>query len=61
MASAITIVGITLLIVYGLTKVLNFYGVGINVYGSYLAFYLFIMISAIVLPRDYVKIKSTYN
>lgn len=61
MASAITIVGITLLIVYGLTKVLNFYGVGINVYGSYLAFYVFIMISALVLPRDYFKIKSSYD
>ena len=42
--SAITVVGITLLLVYGLTKILDFYGIGINVYGSYLAFYIFIMI-----------------
>jgi hypothetical protein len=58
--SAITIVGVTLLLVYGLTKILDFYGVGINVYGSYLAFYIFIMITALVLPREYVRIKSTH-
>jgi hypothetical protein len=58
--SAITVVGVTLLLVYGLTKILDFYGVGINVYGSYLAFYIFIMITALVLPREYVRIKSTH-
>ena len=59
--AAITVVGIALLIIYGLTKVLNFYGVDISVYGSYLAFYIFIMISALVLPREYVRIKSTHE
>lgn len=59
--AAITVVGITLLLVYGLTTILNFYGIGINVYGSYLAFYIFIMISALVLPREYVRIKSTHE
>ena len=59
--SAITVVGITLLLVYGLTKILDFYGIGINVYGSYLAFYIFILISALVLPREYVRIKSTHE
>jgi hypothetical protein len=58
--SAITVVGVTLLLVYGLTKILDFYGVGINIYGSYLAFYIFIMITALVLPREYVRIKSTH-
>jgi hypothetical protein len=59
--SAITVVGITLLLVYGLTKTLDFYGIGINVYGSYLAFYIFILISELVLPREYVRIKSTHE
>jgi hypothetical protein len=45
------------LLVYGFTRILEFYGVGINVYGSYIAFYLFILISSFVLPRDYVKLK----
>ena len=58
--AAVTVVGITLLIIYGLTKVLNFYGIDSSIYGSYLAFYIFIMISALVLPREYVRIKSTH-
>jgi len=56
--SKITTIGITILIVYGLTKILNFYGVGVNVYGSYLAFYLFLLISTLVLPTDYPRIKT---
>ena len=55
--SAITVVGITLLLVFTLMKILDFYDVGINVYGSYLAFYIFIMISALVLPREYIRLK----
>lgn len=52
----ITTLGISLLLVYGLSKILDFYGIGVNVYGSYMAFYLFILISAFVLPRHYRKI-----
>lgn len=47
MIGAFTIFG------YGLSKLLDFYGIGINVYGSYMAFYTFIFISAFVLPRKY--------
>lgn len=54
--SMITIIGITLLLIYGITKILDFYGIGINVYGSYIAFYLFLLITSFVLPRDYTKI-----
>jgi len=57
-SSIITMVGFALLIFYGATRILEFYGIGINIYGSYFAFYLFILISAIVLPREYPKIKS---
>lgn len=53
----ITILGIATLLVYGLTRLLEFYGVGINVYGSYIAFYIFMLISAFILPREYTKIK----
>lgn len=53
----ITTLGISILLVYGLTKILEFYGIGINVYGSYIAFYFFILISAFVLPREYYKLK----
>ena len=55
-SSMITTLGISILLVYGITKILEFYGVGINVYGSYIAFYFFILISSFILPRDYVRI-----
>ena len=56
-SSIITTLGISIVLVYGLTRILEFYGIGINVYGSYIAFYLFILITSFVLPREYPKIK----
>jgi len=58
-SSIITTLGMSILLVYGLTRILEFYGIGINVYGSYIAFYFFILISTFVLPRDYTKITIT--
>jgi hypothetical protein len=55
-SSIITTLGITIILIYGLTKLLDFYGIGINVYGSYISFYVFILISSFILPRDYPKI-----
>jgi hypothetical protein len=55
-SSIITTLGISILLVYGLTRILEFYGIGINVYGSYIAFYFFILISSFILPREYPKI-----
>jgi hypothetical protein len=52
----ITTLGIFILLVYGLTKIMEFYGININVYGSYISFYFFILISAFILPREYPKI-----
>lgn len=59
-SSIITTFGISILLVYGLTRILEFYGIGINIYGSYLAFYYFILLSSFVLPREYPKI-NIYN
>jgi hypothetical protein len=56
-SSMITVIGISVLIVYGVTKILEFYSIGSNVYGSYIAFYFFMLISYYVLPRDYFNIK----
>jgi hypothetical protein len=56
-STIITILGIATLLTYGIVKILEFYGVGINIYGSYIAFYFFILISAFILPREYPKIK----
>jgi branched-subunit amino acid ABC-type transport system permease component len=55
-SSIITTLGISLLLVYGLTRILEFYGIGINVYGSYIAFYLFMLISSFILPREYPRV-----
>jgi hypothetical protein len=59
LTSLITTLGISVLLVYGLIKILEFYGIGINVYGSYIAFYFFMLISSFILPRDYQKISLT--
>jgi hypothetical protein len=55
-SSIISILGIALLLFYGITRILEFYGIGINVYGSYIAFYIFILISMLVLPHNYMNI-----
>jgi hypothetical protein len=52
----ISIIGISLLLLYGITKILEFYGIGINVYGSYVAFYLFILLSVFILPTNYYNV-----
>jgi len=49
----LTIVGFSMLFTYVITNLLEFYGIGSDVYGSYIGFYLFLLISMFVLPRDY--------
>ena len=56
-SSVITTLGISALLVYGIIRILEFYGIGINVYGSYVAFYVFLLISSFILPREYYKLK----
>jgi len=54
----VTIIGLAVLLIYSITKILEFFGIGIDTYGSYLAFYLFLLLSYFVLPRDYYKLKK---
>ena len=54
--SIITTLGISIILFYGLMKLLEFFGMGIDVYGSYLSFYVFLLISSFILPREYPKI-----
>lgn len=51
--SAITGIGTMIILVYGLTRILEFYGVGIDKYGSYMAFYIFLFISSYIIPIKY--------
>ena len=52
----ITIFGLTLLVIYTITKILNFYGIGIDKYGSYLVFYVFLIVCANVIDTDNPKV-----
>jgi len=53
--NTITLIGISIIFFYSLTQILNFYGVGEDIYGVYILFYIFIIISILVLPNDYPK------
>ena len=47
----ITIIGIFVLFFFTITRLFAFYGVGAEWYGVYMAFYAFIMLSLVILPR----------
>lgn len=53
LSNIITTIGLSFIIFYTIINILNFYGVNENVYALYLLFYLFIIISIIVLPNNY--------
>jgi hypothetical protein len=53
--NSITLIGLSMIFFYSLTQILNFYGVGEDVYGVYVLFYIFIVVSMLVLPNDYPK------
>ena len=53
--NSITLIGLSIIFFYSLSQILNFYGVGEDVYGVYILFYIFIIISILVLPNDYPK------
>ena len=54
--NAITLIGLSIVFFYSITQILKFYGVGEDVYGVYILFYIFMIISILVLPNDYPKV-----
>jgi len=54
--NAITLIGLSIVFFYSLNQILKFYGVGEDVYGIYLLFYIFIIICILVLPNDNPKV-----
>jgi hypothetical protein len=52
----ITLLGISILFFYSLSKILDFYGVGKDAYGPYVLFYFIIILCIFVLPNDYPKV-----
>ena len=56
-SSIITGLGIAVILTYSIVKILEFYGINVNQFGTYLSFYVFILITLFVLPRQYPKIE----
>ena len=52
----ITLLGISLIFFYSVSQILKFYGVGEEVYGYYLIFYAFMILSILILPNEYPKV-----
>lgn len=46
----IAIIGMSAIAIYAIIRLLGFYGVGLEVYGIYLVFYIFILLSVFILP-----------
>jgi glycopeptide antibiotics resistance protein len=51
-SSPITGIGISLLLLFCIPKILNFYDVTLDTYGPYLGFIIFIIISSFILPKE---------
>ena len=44
---------IFMVIVYSIVQILSFYGIGANIYGSYISFYIFLLVSTYILNTEY--------
>lgn len=53
LANVITLLGISMIFFYSIIQILKFYGLKEENYGIYLLFYMFLIVSIIVLPHDY--------
>jgi hypothetical protein len=54
--SKVTIFGFTILSLYSITKILNFYGIGVDKYGPYLMFYVFLIICVNLFNKEHSKL-----
>jgi hypothetical protein len=49
----ISLLGITLILIYIISKIMDFNGVSSKEYGSYITFYMFLLLSFFILPNNY--------
>jgi len=56
MANILTTILVTFTIYYVTTQILQFYGIGRDVYGVYLIFFIFIAITSVIIKKDYAKL-----
>ncbi len=54
--NSITLIGLSIIFLYILTQLLNYYGIKEDVYGIYILFYIFIILCILILPNDYPKV-----
>jgi hypothetical protein len=47
----ITLIGLSIICFYSISQILKFYGVGQDVYGIYILFYILIILCILVLPH----------
>jgi hypothetical protein len=52
----ITLIGLSIIFFYSITQILQFYGIGEDVYGVYILFYIFIIMCILVLPNEITKV-----
>ena len=53
LSNIITLLGISIIFFYCIVQILNFYELSISSYGVYLMFFMFMMVSYIILPHQY--------
>jgi hypothetical protein len=51
--NSITLLGMSLIFLYGLTQILTFLHVDQSSYGPYVLFIVLIVVTSIILPHDY--------
>ncbi len=54
--SPITLIGLSIIFFYIIIQLLKFYGIGEDVYGVYILFYIFIVMCILILPNGYPKV-----
>jgi hypothetical protein len=50
--NTITLIGMSLVFIYSLVKILDFFNIDSSTYSPYVLFLLLILVSSIVLPKD---------
>ena len=54
--NTIALLGFTIIFFYCLSQIFGFFGVGQDVYGVYVLFYIFLIICTLILPKEYPKL-----
>lgn len=53
---SITLLGISIIILYVLSQILKFFGIDQETYAPYFLFFIFLVISTFVLPKNYPEV-----